>query len=98
MKGPILIRVMAVCLAALFLLGQGVAQAEALEHAVDHDAECVACPVTILAEDPAPLPDPVEVEAPIVVLQLPVALTQTRTVRFVSAHPGRAPPPRAPPF
>lgn len=86
-----------VMFAALFLFAQASAQSHAAEFGIDHDHDGVACSVSVLGDDKAPLPAPLETEAPIVVEVPAPALRPTHLVAFTNTHPCRAPPPRGPP-
>jgi len=91
------IKTLAVLLAALFLFAQGMASAHVVEFGTDHDHDGVACSVSVLGEDVAVAPVPLETQT-IPVNETPVAAVgPTKTVVFASHHPARAPPPRAPP-
>ncbi|MFB9373938.1 hypothetical protein ACFFUB_08205 [Algimonas porphyrae] len=97
MTRPPVIRSIAILFAALFLLGQGLASAHTVEFGGDHDHDGVACTVSVLGEDAALLPVPLETQtAPVEETPL-IAVQPTGAVLFDSAHPCRAPPPRAPP-
>ena len=91
------IRLIATLLATLFLLGQGLAYAHTIEYGPQHDHEGAACTVSVLGEDEAVVPAPLETlslpedHAPII--DLPIV----RSVPFTSVNPLRGPPPRAPP-
>ncbi|MGJ8560266.1 MAG: hypothetical protein ACSHX3_08525 [Litorimonas sp.] len=92
-----LIKTLAVLFAVLFLFAQGSAQAHAVEFGASHDHDGVACSVSVLGEDQIIVPTPLELETPPVSETPVVTLTPTKAVTFMTAHPCRAPPPRAPP-
>lgn len=94
---PFDIKTLAVLFAALLLFAQGMAQAHVVEFGSDHEHDGVACSVSVLGEDQAVAPVPLETETPPVDESPVVALTPTKSVTFQNAHPCRAPPPRAPP-
>lgn len=97
MKGFSIIRLLAVTIAALFLLAQGLSYAHAAEHGADHDHDGVACAVVVLGEDGADLPLPAITQTAPVAQNPQLRLEPTRTVGFDTTPPCRAPPPRAPP-
>lgn len=91
------IKTLAVLFAALFLFTQGMAQAHIVEFGTSHDHDGVACSVSVLGEDQAIVPAPLELNT-VPVSETPViTLSPTKAVTFTTAHPCRAPPPRAPP-
>jgi hypothetical protein len=91
------IKTLAVLFAALFLFAQGMASAHTVEFGTNHAHDGVACSVSVLGEDVAVTPVPLETVT-IPVDETPVVtLSPTKTVAFDSTHPARAPPPRAPP-
>lgn len=91
------IKTLAVLFAALFLFAQGMAQAHIVEFGTNHDHDGVACSISVLGEDLAIVPAPLETVT-IPVNETPVVmLSPTKAITFTTAHPCRAPPPRAPP-
>lgn len=91
------IKTIAVLFAALFLFAQGMASAHVVEFGTNHDHDGVACSVSVLGEDQAIVPAPLETVT-VPVSETPVVtLSPTQVVTFTTAHPCRAPPPRAPP-
>jgi hypothetical protein len=91
------IKTLAVLFAILFLFAQGTAQAHAVEFGTSHDHDGVACSVSVLGEDQAIVPAPLETPTVPVSETPTVTLSPTKRVVFTTAHPCRAPPPRAPP-
>lgn len=92
------IKTLAVLFAALFLFAQGMASAHVVEFGTNHDHDGVACSVSVLGEDIAVAPVPLETQTNPVAEAPLVAVSPTKTVAFDSNHPARAPPPRAPPL
>jgi hypothetical protein len=91
------IKTLAVLFAALFLFAQGIASAHVVEFGTNHDHDGVACSVSVLGEDVAVAPVPLETQT-VPVSETPIiSVNLTKTVAFASNHPARAPPPRAPP-
>lgn len=91
------IKTLAVLFVALFLFAQGMAQAHTIEFGDQHDHDGVACSVSILGEDKTLLPAPIDIDVPVPVETLILVLEPTKAIEFLSVHPSRAPPPRAPP-
>lgn len=91
------IKTLAVLFAALFLFAQGMAQAHIVEFGTIHDHDGVACSVSVLGEDQALVPAPIETITPPVIETPTITLHPTKSVTFAATHPARAPPPRAPP-
>ncbi|GLQ25078.1 hypothetical protein GCM10007853_29520 [Algimonas ampicilliniresistens] len=90
-------KTLAVLFAALFMFAQGMAQAHVVEFGASHEHDGVACTVSVLGEDQAIAPVPLETETVPVDESPVITLRPTKTVTFQNAHPCRAPPPRAPP-
>jgi len=90
-------KTLAVLFAALFLFAQGMASAHIAEFGTTHDHDGVACSVSVLGEDQAVIPAPIETPT-VPVIETPVLkLNPTKVATFTTTHPARAPPPRAPP-
>ncbi|WP_298918649.1 hypothetical protein [uncultured Algimonas sp.] len=92
-----LIRGLAILFAALFLLGQGLAQAHDAEHGLGHSHDGVPCAVSVLGEDKAELTVPPSLDAPVVDHGPDITPRPTPLATFHDARTCRAPPPRAPP-
>lgn len=97
MKGIAVIRWLAVTMAALFLLAQGLGYAHAAEHGADHDHEGTPCAVVVLGEDQIDIPLPPVIETVIAEEQPAISLQPTHVLAFEDIASCRAPPPRAPP-
>jgi hypothetical protein len=91
------LKTLAVLFAALFLFAQGMASAHIAEFGTTHDHDGMACSVSVLGENQAVIPAPIETPTVPVVETLPVTLSPTKIAAFTATHPARAPPPRAPP-